>query len=159
MTPVGNSHLQLVGSIREKFCIIIDDLADTCSTIARATEVLLQEGAKGVMAIVTHGIFSGDALDTLSDCGLSEIVVSNSVNPESYAKYMPSVRNGDAVASVTDKMENSEEDAEEEEEEEEEEETLQVKTFDISVLFSEAIRRIHNGESVSMLFNTPSAYQ
>ena len=50
------SKMVLVGDVTDKISIIVDDMADTCGTLAKAAEVLLDNGAKEVIAIVTHGI-------------------------------------------------------------------------------------------------------
>lgn len=72
----------LVGSVKDKIAIIVDDMADTCGTLAKAATTLRQHGAKEVLAIVTHGILSGNAISTLNNSELSRIVVTNTVPHE-----------------------------------------------------------------------------
>lgn len=69
----------LVGDVQDKICIVVDDIADTCGTLAKAAEVLKQHGARQVIAIVTHGVLSGAAVETINNSELSAIVVTNTV--------------------------------------------------------------------------------
>jgi ribose-phosphate pyrophosphokinase len=110
------SEMMLVGEVQSKFCIIIDDMSDTADTIVQAAKVLMDNGASGCLAIITHGILSGDAIDRINQSPLEQVIVGNTVpQAEHVAK--------------SDK----------------------IKVMDVSVVFAEAIRRIHNGESVSFL--------
>ncbi|EMG49912.1 Ribose-phosphate pyrophosphokinase, partial [Candida maltosa Xu316] len=109
----------LVGDVKDKVCVLIDDLVDTSYTITRAAKLLKDSGAKYVYALVTHGIFSGDAINRIDQSAIDKLVVTNST-PQS-----------EHVAILGDKME----------------------VLDVSRVLAEAIRRINNGESVSMLFD------
>jgi ribose-phosphate pyrophosphokinase len=75
-----NSTMMLVGDVEGRTAILIDDLADTCTTISRAAKLLKREGASQVYALVTHGIFSGDGIDRLRAKDLDKIVCTNSVD-------------------------------------------------------------------------------
>ena len=72
----------LVGDVKNKTAIIVDDMADTCGTLAKAADILTAVGAKEVVAIVTHGILSGKAIETLNGSKLSKVVVTNTVPHE-----------------------------------------------------------------------------
>ncbi|CCH60568.1 hypothetical protein TBLA_0D00610 [Henningerozyma blattae CBS 6284] len=112
------SRMVLVGDVKGKSCLLIDDMADTCGTLVKACDTLLDNGAKEVIAIVTHGIFSGNAREKLQNSRLSRIVCTNTVPV-------------DIDLPIVDQI-------------------------DISPTLAEAIRRLHNGESVSYLFtNAP----
>jgi len=69
----------LVGSVRGKIAILVDDMADTCGTLGLASKRLLEEGATKVYAVVTHGILSGPALEVIQDSGLEKLVVTNTI--------------------------------------------------------------------------------
>lgn len=112
------SSMVLVGVVHNRTCVLIDDIADTCATLSRAADCLLLHGAKNVIAVVTHGVFSGGALETLMNSRLEKIVCTNST------PLSPSIVN-----------------------------CPKIEQFDISPLIAEAIRRLHNGESVSYLLN------
>jgi hypothetical protein len=59
--------------------VLVDDMADTCGTLGMAAEVLLENGASRVLAIVTHGIFSGAACDKINRSRLESVVASNTI--------------------------------------------------------------------------------
>jgi ribose-phosphate pyrophosphokinase len=80
--------MMLVGDVEGRTAILIDDLADTCITISRAAKLLKREGATKVIALVTHGIFSGDATDRLRGRDLDKIVVTNSVDQTEHQELL-----------------------------------------------------------------------
>ncbi|QGI78166.1 unnamed protein product [Fusarium fujikuroi] len=108
-------RMVLVGDVSDKVAILVDDMADTCGTLAKAAATVNEHGAREVYAIVTHGILSGKAIDTINNSCLSGLVVTN----------------------MGDKIERC----------------PKLKVIDVSGTLAEAIRRTHNGESVSYLFN------
>lgn len=111
------SRMVLVGDVTDKICIIVDDMADTCGTLAKAAEVLLENNAKSVIAIVTHGILSGKAVENINNSRLERVVVTNTVPFEEKMTRCP-----------------------------------KLAMIDVSGVLAEAIRRLHNGESISFLF-------
>jgi ribose-phosphate pyrophosphokinase len=80
--PNEVSRMVLVGDVKDKIAIIVDDMADTCGTLAKAADVVIQHGAKEAIAIVTHGILSGNAIDALNGSKLKKVVVTNTVPHE-----------------------------------------------------------------------------
>ena len=80
--------MMLVGDVEGRTAILIDDLADTCTTITRAGKLLKREGATKVYALVTHGIFSGDAIDRLRANHLDKVVVTNSVDQKHHKEQL-----------------------------------------------------------------------
>lgn len=77
--PNEVSKMVLVGDVSDRVAIIVDDMADTCGTLAKAAEVVMEKGAKEAIAIVTHGILSGSAIETLNKSKLTRVVVTNTV--------------------------------------------------------------------------------
>jgi ribose-phosphate pyrophosphokinase len=72
--------LEVVGDVKDKTCVIVDDMIDTASTLAAARGELLKRGArKDVYAMATHAIFSGPAVERLKKARFKEIVVSDSL--------------------------------------------------------------------------------
>ncbi|ODV61059.1 ribose phosphate diphosphokinase subunit PRS4 [Ascoidea rubescens DSM 1968] len=115
------SRMVLVGDVTDKVCIIVDDMADTCGTLAKAADTLLENGSKSVVAIVTHGILSGNAIDNINNSKLERVVCADTVPFEDKKIFCP-----------------------------------KLDTIEIAPTLAEAIRRLHNGESVSYLFtNVP----
>ncbi|KAF2658398.1 ribose-phosphate pyrophosphokinase-like protein 1 [Lophiostoma macrostomum CBS 122681] len=80
--PNEVSRMVLVGDVTGKTAIIVDDMADTCGTLVKAADVVTQHGAKDAIAIVTHGILSGNAIEALNGSKLKRIVVTNTVPHE-----------------------------------------------------------------------------
>lgn len=110
------SDMVLVGVVRGKTCVLVDDMADTCGTLAKAAQTLMEHGALSVIALVTHGIFSGRAQEIIENSCLDLVVCTNSVP-------------------LQGSLQNCE----------------KIKQIDISATIAEAIRRLHNGESISYL--------
>lgn len=79
----------IVGEVKDKTCVIIDDMIDTAGTLSLVVKVIKERGAKAIYACATHAILSGDALDKLAATPLDELVVTNSIrlSPEQKAKY------------------------------------------------------------------------
>lgn len=73
------SRMVLVGSVKDKVAILVDDMADTCGTLCLASQHLAAAGAQKVYAIVTHGILSGNALQSVQDSALEKLVVTNTL--------------------------------------------------------------------------------
>ncbi|WPK24839.1 hypothetical protein PUMCH_002131 [Australozyma saopauloensis] len=117
-TTINSS--MLVGDVKDRVCVLIDDLADTCTTITRAALVLKEAGASYVLCLVTHGIFSGDALEKVLISDIDKFVTTNSIPQAEHSRFLGEKR---------------------------------FEVLDVSRIFAEAIRRINNGESVSMLFD------
>ena len=81
--------MMLVGNVKDRTTILIDDLADTSNTITRAAKLLKKEGATQVYALLTHGILSGDAIDRINASALDKVVVTNSVDQADHARRCP----------------------------------------------------------------------
>jgi len=107
--------LDLIGDVKGKRAIIVDDIIDTAGTVCAASELLLSKGASRVDVVATHGLLSGPAVERLRKSPVEEVVITNTIPAE---------------------HKNLE----------------KLKVVSIAPLIGEAIRRIHEGESVSMLF-------
>jgi ribose-phosphate pyrophosphokinase len=79
---------RVVGEIKGRLCVVIDDMVDTGSTIAKAVRQLLDEGASDVVLAATHGVLSGSASQRLRDCGTREVIFTNTL-PIPDAKRFP----------------------------------------------------------------------
>ncbi|RPG64432.1 MAG: ribose-phosphate pyrophosphokinase [Flammeovirgaceae bacterium TMED290] len=71
--------VQVIGEVKNKDVIIVDDLIDTGGTIAMASNVIMEKGAKSVRAIITHPVLSGNAEENLKNSSLIELVVTDSI--------------------------------------------------------------------------------
>ncbi|WP_061963739.1 ribose-phosphate diphosphokinase [Demequina aurantiaca] len=70
---------ELVGEVKGRTCVLVDDMIDTGGTIVQAAEALFENGAKDVIVTSTHGLLSGPAVDRLRDSGISEVVVTDTL--------------------------------------------------------------------------------
>lgn len=81
--------MMLVGEVAGRTAVLIDDLADTSNTITRAAKLLKKEGASKVYALVTHGVFSGEAIERINASALDRVVVTNSIDQREHKKRCP----------------------------------------------------------------------
>jgi ribose-phosphate pyrophosphokinase len=70
---------RVIGDVKGKVAVIVDDMIDTGGTLAAAASTVMDEGAKEVYAVATHGVFSGNAFENLSNSPLSAIVVTDTI--------------------------------------------------------------------------------
>ena len=70
---------EVVGDVRGKTCILVDDMIDTAGTITQAALALQERGASKVICAATHAVFSGPAVERLNKSGLAEIIVTNTL--------------------------------------------------------------------------------
>ncbi|MFG1620562.1 ribose-phosphate diphosphokinase [Kribbella sp. NPDC049227] len=70
---------RVVGEVKNRVCILVDDMIDTAGTITKAADALYAEGAAGVVIAATHAILSGPAVDRLKNCQASEVIVTNTL--------------------------------------------------------------------------------
>jgi ribose-phosphate pyrophosphokinase len=110
---VASSHL--VGDVKGRTCVIVDDLSTTASTLCAAARLLKEAGADKIYAAVSHRLLTQGGLDRLSESPIEELVTTNTVP------------NSDSLNG-------------------------RIHTLCVAPLLGEAIRRIHDGESVSSLF-------
>jgi ribose-phosphate diphosphokinase len=71
--------MQIIGDVKDKNVVIIDDMVDTAGTIAKAADVMKEAGAKSVRACASHCVMSGPASERVQDSSLEEIVFTDSI--------------------------------------------------------------------------------
>jgi ribose-phosphate pyrophosphokinase len=71
--------LHLIGDVRDKHAIIVDDMIDTAGTLTQGVDSLLNNGAKRVSAVATHALFSGPAIQRITESGLEKVIVSDTI--------------------------------------------------------------------------------
>jgi ribose-phosphate pyrophosphokinase len=109
--------MHLIGDVKGKIAIILDDMIDTAGTLTQAAGALKQNGATKIYAAATHGVLSGPAIDRLNGSVIEEVLMTDSIPLGEKANR-----------------------------------TSKVKVLSVAPLLAEAIRRIHEDESVSSLF-------
>ncbi|MCW2827078.1 MAG: ribose-phosphate diphosphokinase, partial [Marmoricola sp.] len=70
---------RVVGDVKGRMCVLVDDMIDTGGTIVNATEALMAEGAAGVVIAATHAILSDPAVDRLKNSSATEVIVTNTL--------------------------------------------------------------------------------
>jgi ribose-phosphate pyrophosphokinase len=108
--------MYLIGDVKDKDVVVIDDMIDTAGTLIQAVEAVKREGARRVLACAVHGVLSGPAIKRIESSALEEVIITNSV-PLTPDKANPKIH-----------------------------------VLSVAPLLAEAIRRIHDEESVSTLF-------
>jgi ribose-phosphate pyrophosphokinase len=71
--------MHIIGDVSGQHCLIVDDLIDTGGTLVKATEALLEQGARSVRACATHAVLSGPAVERIESSEITEVVVTNSI--------------------------------------------------------------------------------
>ncbi|MGD0586916.1 MAG: ribose-phosphate pyrophosphokinase [Oryzomonas sp.] len=109
--------MHLIGDVRNKIAVILDDMVDTAGTLTQAAKALKENGATAVYACATHGVLSGPAIERINNSDIAEIVLTDTIPLEDKESM-----------------------------------TSKITMLSVSGLLAEAIRRIHEDESVSSLF-------
>jgi ribose-phosphate pyrophosphokinase len=71
--------MHIIGDVAGQDCLIVDDLIDTAGTLVKATEALVEQGARSVRACATHAVLSGPAVERIENSEIEEVVVTNSI--------------------------------------------------------------------------------
>jgi ribose-phosphate pyrophosphokinase len=109
--------MHVIGDVRGKTAILLDDMVDTAGTLCNGAATLLKNGAREVHACCSHPVLSGPAVDRINQSEIKTLVVTNSIPLR-----------GEALRCE------------------------KIKVLSVSALLADAIRRIHNEDSVSSLF-------
>ena len=91
-TPNVSEVMNIIGDVQDRTCIIIDDIVDTANTLCEATLALKKHGAKKVVAYATHPIFSGNAINSINNSELDEIVITDTITLEENAQKTKKIR-------------------------------------------------------------------
>lgn len=84
--------MNVIGDVEGKTCVLIDDMVDTAGTLCQAASILKEKGAKKVVAYVTHAVLSGNAIDTINNSGLDELVATNTIPLSAPATHCRKIR-------------------------------------------------------------------
>lgn len=109
--------VQIIGTVKDKDVLIVDDLIDTAGTFVSAIEALKKEGANNIYGAITHPVFSGPAIDRVQNSQITNLLVSDTINFK--------------------RSKNLE----------------KITVISAAEIFAEAIKRTHNNESISSLFD------
>jgi ribose-phosphate pyrophosphokinase len=73
--------MNVIGDVRGKRCLLVDDIVDTAGTLCSAADALIESGATEVAAYITHGVLSGGAVSRIQNSRLSSLVITDSIQP------------------------------------------------------------------------------
>lgn len=86
------AEMTVIGDVKGKKCIIVDDICDTAGTLCKAAENLMDHGAEEVHAYITHGVLSGPAVERVTNSVMKSLVITDSIEPTQAIKDCPNIR-------------------------------------------------------------------
>jgi len=90
--PGEVAEMTVIGDVKDRTCIIVDDIVDTAGTLCKAAEVLMENGAKEVHSYITHGVLSGPAVERVSNSVMKSLVVTDTIEATEAVKKAPNIR-------------------------------------------------------------------
>ena len=90
--PGESEVMNIIGDVKGRNCILIDDIIDSGGTLCNAAEALLAQGAKSVAAYITHGVLSGAAVARINGSCMKELVITDTIMPTDAAKDSDKIR-------------------------------------------------------------------
>ncbi len=90
--PGEIEHMMVIGEVRDRTCVMVDDLCDTAGTLCKAAELLKAEGARAVHAYISHGVLSGPAIERITSSVLENLVITDSIEPNEEVKSAKNIR-------------------------------------------------------------------
>jgi len=84
--------MNIIGDVKDRTCLLMDDIVDTAGTLCAAAKVLKKEGASSVKAYCTHAVLSGDAIKNIEESELDEVVVTDTIPLSVAAKKSKKIR-------------------------------------------------------------------
>ena len=79
--PGEVAEMTVIGDVKDRTCLIVDDIVDTAGTLCKAAEVLMDHGAKEVHSYITHGVLSGPAIDRIGKSVMKHLVITDTIKP------------------------------------------------------------------------------
>ena len=99
--------MNIIGDVKDKTCILLDDIADSAGTLCNAAEALSKNGAKEIYSYIVHGVLSGDALKKIENSSIKELVLTDTIEPSKEVKSTKNIRHisiaplmGDAIKRI-----------------------------------------------------------
>ncbi|MDO5026690.1 MAG: ribose-phosphate pyrophosphokinase [Tissierellia bacterium] len=89
--PNESEVMNIIGKVKDKNCIIIDDMIDTAGTITNAADALVEKGAKDVYICATHGLFSRNAIERIENSKVKECIVTDTIHLDD-SKKSPKIK-------------------------------------------------------------------
>ena len=99
--------MNIIGDVKDKTCILLDDIADSAGTLCNAAEALSKSGAREIYSYIVHGVLSGDALKKIENSSIKELVLTDTIEPSKEVKSTKNIRHisiaplmGDAIKRI-----------------------------------------------------------
>ena len=73
------SHMELIGDVKGKDVVLVDDMVDTAGTLTKAADMMIERGAHSVRAVCTHPLLSGEAYERIEQSALSELITTDTI--------------------------------------------------------------------------------
>ena len=90
--PNESEVMNIIGDVKDKIAVIIDDMIDTAGTICKAASAIMERGAKEVYAVATHPVLSGPAVERLAQSPIKEVIVSDTIPLREEAKRLDKIK-------------------------------------------------------------------
>ena len=90
--PGEIESMTVIGEVKDRTCVMVDDLCDTAGTLCKAAELLKDEGARAVHAYISHGVLSGPAIERITSSVLENLVITDSIEPTEAVKAAGNIR-------------------------------------------------------------------
>jgi ribose-phosphate pyrophosphokinase len=90
--PGESEVMNIIGDVEGRACLLVDDIVDSGGTLCNAAEALLEQGATSVAAYITHGVLSGGAVARITASKLTELVITDSIEPTSAVLAASNIR-------------------------------------------------------------------
>ena len=90
--PGEVAEMTVIGDVKGKVCVIVDDIVDTAGTLCKAAEVLMENGAKEVHSYITHGVLSGPAVERVSKSVMKSLVITDTIAATDSVKACKNIR-------------------------------------------------------------------
>jgi len=101
------AYMELIGDVKGRNVIIVDDMVDTAGTLAKAADLMMEKGAISVRAITTHAILSGDAYNRIENSSLLELIVTDTIPLKQTSSKIKVVSCAPLFADVMHKVQNN----------------------------------------------------
>ncbi len=96
------SKMMIIGDVKGKNVILVDDMVDTAGTLTKAADLMIDNGAKSVRAICTHGLFSSNAYERINNSKLTEVVVTDTVLKKHSSEKIKVITTAEIFANTID---------------------------------------------------------
>ena len=90
--PGEVAEMTVIGDVKDKVCIIVDDMCDTAGTLCKAADLLIEFGAKEVHSYISHGVLSGPAVERISKSAMKSLVITDTIAPTEPVLATPNIR-------------------------------------------------------------------